>query len=161
VFRNSLVTGLVLVTPLAVMVFVLQFLFLRLTGALDPLVQTSEIQAVSGNDLLVAQLLARATVVAAIAPLGFLAQRSGGERAVDAFDRVASLAPLVNVVYTGVRRVSDALTERRGATSGSSSSSTHGWTCSRSASSPATARRRPTRRSARTPSSSSSPTPRT
>jgi uncharacterized membrane protein len=48
-------------------------------------------------------------VVSVITLLGFLAQRSGGDRAVGAFDRLFSLVPLVNVVYTGVRQVSDAV----------------------------------------------------
>jgi uncharacterized membrane protein len=113
-FRNSLVTGLVLIAPLAVTVFVLQFVFRRLTALLDPVVQSSEIQAVAANDLLVAQALAALLVVSVITLLGFLAQRSGGDRAVDAFDRLFSLVPLVNVVYTGVRQVSDALSQEEG-----------------------------------------------
>ena len=99
-FRNSLVTGLVLIAPLAVTVFVLQFVFRRLTALLDPIVQTTEIQAVAASDLLVAQALAALLVVSVITLLGFLAQRS---------------------------------------------SSTPGWTCSPSGSSPVTVPRRPTR----------------
>jgi uncharacterized membrane protein len=113
-FRNSLVTGLVLVAPLAVTVFVLQFVFSRLTALLDPIVQSSEIQAVAANDLLVAQALSALLVVSVITLLGFLAQRSGGERVVDTIDRLFSLVPLVNVVYTGVRQVSDALSAGEG-----------------------------------------------
>ena len=113
-FRNSLVTGLVLVAPLAVTVFVLQFVFSRMTALLDPIVQSSEIQAVAANDLLVAQALSALLVVSVITLLGFLAQRSGGERVVDTIDRLFSLVPLVNVVYTGVRQVSDALSAGEG-----------------------------------------------
>ena len=113
-FRNSVVTGLVLVAPLAVTIFVLQFVFGRLTALLDPIVQSSEIQAIAANDLLVAQALSALLVLSVITLLGFLAQRSGGDRVVDLFDRLFSLVPLVNVVYTSVRQVSDALVEGEG-----------------------------------------------
>ena len=111
-FRNSFVAGLVLVAPLAVTVLVLQFVFTRLAGLLDPVVDGTRLAAYTADIHLLAQVLAAVVVVVLVTLLGFLAQRSGGERAVDAFDRLVSLIPLVSVVYTGVRQVSDALTER-------------------------------------------------
>ena len=110
--RNSFVAGLILVAPLAVTVLVLQFAFTRLSGVLDPVVRGAGLAAYTGNIELLAQALAAVLIVLLVTTLGFLAQRSGGERAVDAFDRLVSLVPLVSVVYTGVRQVSDALTER-------------------------------------------------
>ncbi|MEF8861617.1 MAG: DUF502 domain-containing protein [Haloarculaceae archaeon] len=110
--RNSFVAGMILVAPLAVTAFVLQFAFTRLAGVLDPLVEGAGLAAFTANIRLLAQVLAALLIVVLVTLLGFLAQRSGGERAVDAFDRLVSLVPLVSVVYTGVRQVSDALTER-------------------------------------------------
>ena len=110
--RNSFVAGLILVAPLAVTVIVLQFAFTRLAGLLDPVVEGAGLTTLTANIQLLAQVLAAIVIVVVITLLGFLAQRSGGERAVDAFDRLVSLVPLVSVVYTGVRQVSDALTER-------------------------------------------------
>ncbi|MEF8843650.1 MAG: DUF502 domain-containing protein [Haloarculaceae archaeon] len=102
----------ILVAPLAVTAFVLQFAFTRLAGVLDPVVEGAGLAAFTANIRLLAQVLAALLIVVLVTLLGFLAQRSGGERAVDAFDRLVSLVPLVSVVYTGVRQVSDALTER-------------------------------------------------
>ncbi|MEF8906135.1 MAG: DUF502 domain-containing protein [Haloarculaceae archaeon] len=110
--RNSFVAGMILVAPLAVTAFVLQFAFTRLAGVLDPVVEGAGLAAFTANIRLLAQVLAALLIVVLVTLLGFLAQRSGGERAVDAFDRLVSLVPLVSVVYTGVRQVSDALTER-------------------------------------------------
>ena len=110
--RNSFVAGLILVAPLAVTALVLQFAFTRLAGVLDPIVRSAGLTAYTANIDLLAQALAALLIVVLVTLLGFLAQRSGGERAVDAFDRLVSLVPLVSVVYTGVRQVSDALTER-------------------------------------------------
>lgn len=110
--RNSFVAGLVLVAPLAVTVLVLQFAFTRLAGVLDPVVEEAGLTSFTANIHPLAQALAALIIVVLVTLLGFLAQRSGGERAVDAFDRLVSLVPLVSVVYTGVRQVSDALTDR-------------------------------------------------
>ena len=110
--RNSFVAGLILVAPLAVTVVVLQFAFTRLAGVLDPVVEGAGLTSFTANIHPLAQALAAVIIVVLVTLLGFLAQRSGGERAVDAFDRLVSLVPLVSVVYTGVRQVSDALTER-------------------------------------------------
>lgn len=110
--RNSFVAGLILVAPLAVTVLVLQFAFTRLAGVLDPVVEGAGLASFTANIQLLAQVLAAVIIVVVITLLGFLAQRSGGERVTDAFDRLVSLVPLVSVVYTGVRQVSDALTER-------------------------------------------------
>lgn len=110
--RNSFVAGLILVAPLAVTVLVLQFAFTRLAGLLDPVVEGAGLASFTANIHLLAQVLAAVVIVVTVTLLGFLAQRSAGERAVDTFDRLVSLVPLVSVVYTGVRQVSDALTER-------------------------------------------------
>jgi uncharacterized membrane protein len=112
--RNSFVTGLLLIAPLAVTVFVLQFVFTRLTGVLNPIVAATGLSTLTANIQLLAQMLAASLLVLAIALVGFLAQRSGGERAIDSFDRLVNLVPLVNVVYAGVRQVSDALTAGEG-----------------------------------------------
>ena len=110
--RNSFVAGLILVAPLAVTLIVLQFTFAQLSGLLDPIVEETRLTAYTADIHLLARVLAAIIVVFLVTLLGFLAQRSGGERAVDAFDRLVSLVPLVSVVYTGVRQVSDALTEQ-------------------------------------------------
>lgn len=110
--RNSFVAGLILVAPLAVTLLVLQFAFAQLSGVLDPIVEETRLTVYTADIHLLARALAAVIVVTLVTLLGFLAQRSGGERAVDTFDRLVSLVPLVSVVYTGVRQVSDALTEQ-------------------------------------------------
>ena len=111
-FRNSFVAGLILVAPLAVTLLVLEFAFAQLAGVLDPVVEGAGLTSFTANIHPLAQVLAALIVATTVTLLGFLAQRSGGERAVGVFDRLVSLVPLVSVVYTGVRQVSDALTER-------------------------------------------------
>jgi uncharacterized membrane protein len=108
--RDGFVTGLLLVAPLAVTLFVVQFVVRRLSGVLDPVVATLGLGRVV-NDTLAARGLALVVLLVGLTLLGLLASYGTGRRLVDAIDRAVSLVPLVSVVYTGVRQVSNALSE--------------------------------------------------
>ncbi|MFB6123594.1 MAG: DUF502 domain-containing protein [Haloferacaceae archaeon] len=110
--RTSFVTGLLLVTPLAVTAFVLQFVFTRVTGVLNPVVRAAGLRAYTANIEIVAQLLAAVVVAAGIVCLGYLASRSVGQRLFGGFERAVRLVPFVRTVYFGVRQVSESLVER-------------------------------------------------
>jgi uncharacterized membrane protein len=110
--RTSFVTGLLLVTPLAVTLFVLQFVFVRTTGLLNPLVQATRLTDYTGNVEVVAQLLAALLIAAAITLLGYLASWRLGKRLFGGVERAIRLVPLVRTVYFGVRQVSESLVQR-------------------------------------------------
>ncbi|SEO52187.1 Uncharacterized membrane protein [Halogranum amylolyticum] len=110
--RNSFVAGLILVTPLAVTIFVLQFVFVRLTGILDPVVGATRLTNYTANIEIVAQLLAAVLIAVVITLLGFLASWSLGQRLFGGFERAVGLVPVVRTVYFGVRQVSESLTKR-------------------------------------------------
>jgi uncharacterized membrane protein len=110
--RASFVTGLLLVTPLAVTLFVLQFVFVRTTGLLNPLVRATRLASYTGNVQIVAQLLAAVLIAAGITLLGYLASRRLGERLFGGVERAIRLVPLVRTVYFGVRQVSESLSQR-------------------------------------------------
>lgn len=110
--RTSFVTGVLLVAPLAVTVFVLQFVFTRLTGVLNPVVRATRLTNYTGNIEVVAQLLAAVLLALLIAVVGDLASRSLGQRMFGSFERGVKLVPLVRTVYFGVRQVSESLVER-------------------------------------------------
>jgi len=114
--RSSFVTGLILVTPLAVTVFVLQFAFNRITAALRPVVrQVTPFLAgalnYSGDIVFISQVLSALTIAVAISLLGYLASMSLGQRLFGSFERGVRLLPLVRTIYFGVRQVSESLTE--------------------------------------------------
>ncbi|WP_416838537.1 DUF502 domain-containing protein [Haloferax sp. DFSO52] len=114
--RSSFVTGLILVAPLAVTVFVLQFLFNRITAALRPLVREitpflAEALNYSGDITLISQILAALIIAVTIALIGYLASMSLGQRLFGSFERGVGLLPLVRTIYFGVRQVSESLTE--------------------------------------------------
>ncbi|SDM03768.1 Uncharacterized membrane protein [Halogranum gelatinilyticum] len=110
--RTSFIAGLLLVTPLAVTVFVLQFVFTRLTGILNPVVQATELTAYTANIEIVAQLLAAVLIALVITTLGFIASWSLGQRLFGGLERAVGLVPVVRTVYFGVRQVSESLTKR-------------------------------------------------
>jgi len=110
--RTSFVTGLFLVTPLAVTVFVVQFVFRQLTGVLNPVVSATRLTAYTGNIEVVAQLLAAVLLALTITSLGFLASWGVGQRMFGSFERGVRLIPLVRSVYFGVRQVSESLSQR-------------------------------------------------
>jgi uncharacterized membrane protein len=110
--RASFVAGLLLVAPLAVTVFVVQFVFVRLTRALRPVVRTTDLMRYTANSELVAQLVAAVLVAALITLLGYLASRSVGRRLFGSIERGVRLVPLVRVVYFGVRQVGESLVHR-------------------------------------------------
>ncbi|WP_074792601.1 DUF502 domain-containing protein [Haloferax larsenii] len=114
--QSSFVTGLVLVTPLAVTVFVLQFAFNRVATTIRPVVRqvnpvVAEVLSYSGDIVLISQVLSALVIAATITFVGYLASMSLGQRLFGSFERGVRLLPLVRTIYFGVRQVSESLTE--------------------------------------------------
>lgn len=112
VLRDSFVAGVALIAPLVVTVFTLRFLVNWLTTFIDPVVQGTQLAQYTANIHIVAQVLALAIIVLTIVVLGYLAQRSFGQRVFSWVDRGIGLVPLVRTIYSSVRQVSNALMER-------------------------------------------------
>jgi uncharacterized membrane protein len=110
--RGSFLTGIVLIAPLAVTVFVFDFALRRLSPALDPVVQGTRLTAYVGGGA-AAYLLAAALVAVAVTAFGFVASWSLGRRLFGGFERGVRFLPIVRTVYFGVRQVGESL-DRRG-----------------------------------------------
>lgn len=111
--KGDFVAGLLLVAPLAITVFVLQFVFAKLSGLLAPVVQEAGLMQYTGNVEIAAQVLAIVLVVLFITVLGMLANLSVGRRLFGGFDRLVGLVPMVSVIYSSVRQVGNALRNRQ------------------------------------------------
>ncbi|WP_152039900.1 DUF502 domain-containing protein [Salinigranum salinum] len=114
--RNSFIAGLFLVAPLAVTLFVLQFVFDWVTTTIRPVVrQVQPFLATtlnySGDLVLVAQVLSALLIALTITFVGYLASKSVGQQLFGGFERGIRLIPLVRTIYFGVRQVSESLTE--------------------------------------------------
>lgn len=110
--KKSLIAGIALVAPLVVTVVAVQLMFGWLRGILNPIIEETGLVSLSGNIDILAELGALVILLVGITLLGYLAQRSGGARLFDLFDRVVGIVPMVSVVYSSVRQVSDALVNR-------------------------------------------------
>jgi uncharacterized membrane protein len=112
--RNSFVAGALLVAPLAITLFVLQFVFVRISRALDPLVSATRLANYTANSRLLAQVLAAVLIAVGLTVVGYVASRSLGRRLFGSLERGVRLVPFVRTVYFGVRGVSESLFERVG-----------------------------------------------
>ena len=106
--RTSFVTGLLLVSPLAVTLFVLDFAADRLAGMLTGPVRATRLAEYVGSEP-VAQALAAVTLALAIMLVGYVASHEAGRRLFGGFERGVGLLPVVRTVYFGVRQVSESL----------------------------------------------------
>ena len=113
--RNGFVAGVILVTPLAVTVFVLQIVFARLTALLDPIVRATELASYTNDVQLIAQLVAATTLVVCITLLGLVASRQAGRRLFGGVERTIRFVPVVRTIYFGVRQVGESLLSRSAA----------------------------------------------
>lgn len=107
--RNSLVTGLALLAPLAITIVVLQVLYNWFVGYVDPIVTGTQLANYTANIDIIAQLLAAVLILAVVTVTGYVAQRGLGRRAFDELDEVMTQIPVVSAIYGGVREVSNTL----------------------------------------------------
>ena len=104
--------GLFLVAPLVVTIVALRLLIGWLSGFVDPIVAATALSQYTANITLVAQIITFLTLVVVITGLGYLTQRSIGDWAFAWFDRVFGIVPVVRVIYTSVRQMTQALRNR-------------------------------------------------
>jgi len=110
--QQSFLAGLFLVAPLVVTIVALRLLIGWLSGFVDPIVSATALAQYTGNITLVAQLITFLTLLVVITLLGYLAQRSIGDWAFAWFDRAFGIVPVVRVIYTSVRQMTEALRNR-------------------------------------------------
>lgn len=110
--KSSFIAGIILLTPLVVTVYILWILAGWLLGVVDPVVQGTQLAAYTGNNEVLAQVIAGAGIVLLVILLGFIAQQQVGKRTFRGMGRVVNVVPLVNLIYGSVRQVANALVMR-------------------------------------------------
>lgn len=111
--KSSFVAGLILVTPLAVTLYVLRLVVNWSLQFVNPIVQSTQLTQYTANIEAVAQFVAAVSIVAVITLLGYLAQKSVGKQLFGSVGRVVNVVPLVSTIYGSVRQVANSLVERR------------------------------------------------
>ncbi len=107
--KKSFVAGIALVAPLVVTVLAFQLIFSWLRGFLNPIIDGIGLIRLAGNVEIAAEIAAVVILFGIISMLGYIAQRSFGAYIFRILDRLIGLIPMVSVIYSSVRQVSDAL----------------------------------------------------
>jgi len=110
--KSSLLTGLILIAPLAVTLFVFRVLIDWTLGLLTPLVRGTRFAQYTFDNLLAAQLAMGAVVLVLIVLVGYAAQYSVGRRAFGHAGRMVNFIPLVRIVYGSVRQMANSIVHR-------------------------------------------------
>lgn len=108
--RYSFITGLVLVLPLVITVYILYVLSGFALQVLDPIVEGTDLESYTANVGIAARVVAAAFLVLLITLLGALAQRESGQRLFGEIGRSVSLIPVVRTIYSTVRQISTSVT---------------------------------------------------
>lgn len=109
--KRSFVTGLLLLAPLAVTLYVLRLLAGWSVGVVDPVVEGTRLASYTDDNVFVAQVVAGLAIVGVVVVLGAIAQWSVGQRLFGTFGRAVNLIPLVDTIYSSVRQVASALVD--------------------------------------------------
>lgn len=110
--KSSFFTGLLLVAPLAVTLFVFNLLINWTVGALSPLVEGTRFARYTFDNVVVANLVMGGIILVAIVLVGYAAQYSVGRRLFGRAERVVNFIPLVRIVYGSVRQMANSLVNR-------------------------------------------------
>lgn len=103
--REVILTGVAVLVPVAITLYVLFVIFSALARLLTPVADLFP-----GSPLL-GQLLAGVALVALVMVVGFVAHFRTGKRAIDYFDAAVGRVPGVGSVYRSFRRMSDVMLE--------------------------------------------------
>ena len=110
--RRSFIAGMFFVAPLVVTIVALRLLIGWLSGFVNPIVETTTLSQYTADIALIAQAITLVGLLMTVTVLGYLAQRSIGSWLFDRVDRAFGIVPLVSVIYTSVRQMTNALRNR-------------------------------------------------
>ena len=110
--RNGFIAGLALLAPLAVTYFVLRFIFGKITGFIEPLIDIIGLTQYTANQEIVAQIVGALIVFVFVTLIGSVAKKGFGQTVFTEFEHLIERIPVVSPIYSSVRQVSDALMER-------------------------------------------------
>jgi len=110
--QSNFVAGLILVAPLVVTLFVLRTVTGWISGTLTPVITGTRLETFTANNIVLAQFVLLAALVAAVTAVGFLAQRSVGRRVFGKTGRVVDFLPVFRTIYGTIRSMATSVTSR-------------------------------------------------
>lgn len=108
-FRNNIIVGLILVTPIVVTAFIVNWLFGFTTNRLIKFIPARWLQAYPD---VVFRVLSLAVVLILLFLVGFLTRNILGKKLYQLGDMVLVRIPFINKIYVSVRQISEALLDQ-------------------------------------------------
>jgi uncharacterized membrane protein len=105
--KNAFFAGLFLILPLAITLFIFQFVFDFAVARVNPLVEASGMARYTANIELLAQVITVLAIVAGITLVGLILQLNVGHRTFGEVGKVVNFIPLFRTVYASVRQVAN------------------------------------------------------
>ncbi|MFB6254159.1 MAG: DUF502 domain-containing protein [Halobacteriaceae archaeon] len=102
--RQGFVTGVILIAPLAITLFVIEIIYGWLVGMIQPF-----LQVVPANTSPLVEPLALILLFIAITIVGIIVRQGIGDEVIMTFDRFMETIPVVSTIYSSARQASTAL----------------------------------------------------
>ncbi|MFB6185648.1 MAG: DUF502 domain-containing protein [Halobacteriaceae archaeon] len=109
--RDSFISGLIVVAPLIITIFIFKLIFNWILGFINPFIFGLQLPRLTGNIELVAQLLAIGLMIVGITLIGLFANLNIGRRTLGNIGRFVDFIPLFRTVYGNIRQVATSITE--------------------------------------------------
>lgn len=105
--RNSFISGILLLAPLGVTIFVINFLIVRIGGPISQHIFWFVEETTRTNLSLLFDLLATIVVVILVAALGFVSNYFLGKFLFGIFEKIMDRLPFINTIYRTVKQIVD------------------------------------------------------
>ncbi|WP_218182521.1 DUF502 domain-containing protein [Halarchaeum sp. CBA1220] len=110
--REAFLTGIAVMVPILITLYVLSTAFGIFTDILDPLARAlQQLDVAAQSRFIIVEATAAILLVTVTLAVGFMATFSSGERALEYFDLLIERIPGVGSVYTSFRQMSDVMLE--------------------------------------------------
>jgi len=111
--KSNFLAGLVLVGPLVATVVIVRIVLGWVGGFLDPFIRGTRLATLTADNFLLAQLLTLTVLVALLVVLGYVAQRSVGQRLFGRTGQLVNFVPVVRTIYGSIRQMTSSVVNRR------------------------------------------------
>lgn len=109
--KNNFVFGLILITPFIITVIVLGFVFNNIVGFIQPLIDIIGLSSFVGGIDIIADVIAILILFSLITFFGYIIKRGIGDKVFKIFEKFMSKTPIVKMIYSSVREVSNTMVE--------------------------------------------------
>ncbi len=109
--KNNFVFGLILITPFIITVIVLGFVFDNIVGFIQPLISIFGLSEFVGGIDIIADIITILILFGIITLFGYIIKKGIGDKVFKIFEELMSKTPIVKMVYSSVREVSNTMIE--------------------------------------------------